>query len=252
MQLKQISGYIQSIYFAVYEDKILLLDGCCKADVELIFNYITKELNRPIEQLKAIVVTHMHPDHAGAANTLKKRYGCSIISGDVEGDWYTGFSGFLMYISDVFLAKWVAKRLGKQQKYIWYFPRINADFLLKDNQKIPGFEDWTIIETHGHTDRDISLYHQDSKTVYVADLAVKVKSKFIPPFPVFYPKRYLHSLAKIERLKPSKVILAHGGEVVISHDEYKYLVSLAPKVPMTLWRAIKSKLMTIFKATKKC
>lgn len=61
MQLKQIPGYIQSIYLAVYDDKILLLDGCCKADVNLIFDYITKELNRPIGQLKAVIVTHMHP-----------------------------------------------------------------------------------------------------------------------------------------------------------------------------------------------
>ncbi len=67
MEIRQIQGYIQSIYFAVYHDKILLLDGCCKADINQIERFITQELKRPIEQLKAVVVTHMHPDHAGAA-----------------------------------------------------------------------------------------------------------------------------------------------------------------------------------------
>ena len=247
MQLQQISGYIQTIYFAVYDDKILLLDGCCKADVELIYDYITKDLNRPIEQLKAVVVTHMHPDHAGAANTLRKRFGCKVISGHATGGWYSNIDGLLMYISDIFLTKWVAKRLGKPRKNIWYFPWLRANFLLRDNDKIPNFEDWSVIATHGHTDRDISLFHQASKTVYVADLAVKVKNKFIPPFPVFYPNRYQSSLTKIEKLKPKKVILAHGGEVKISHEDYSHLLSLAPKTPITHWRATKSKLAKTFK-----
>jgi len=247
MQLKQITGYIQSIYLAVYDDKILLLDGCCKADVELIYNYITKELNRPIEQLVAVVVTHMHPDHAGAANTLKKRFGCKIISGYVDTNWYSGIDGFFMYLSDILLTMWVASRLGKPRKYICYSPRLKTDYFLRDNELIPGFEDWKVIETHGHTDRDISLFHDASKTVYVADLAVKVKNKFIPPFPVFYPNRYRNSLNKVKQLKPNNVILAHGGKVNISHKDYEHLLGLAPKVPMTHWRVTKLKLAKIFK-----
>lgn len=247
MQLKQISGYIQSIYLAVYDNKILLLDGCCKADVDLIHDYITGELNRPIEHLKTVVVTHMHPDHSGAANILKKRYGCRIVTGQSEGHWYKGLDGFLMFVTDVLLTKWVAKRLGKARKNIWYWPRLDVDQKLSDGDCIPEFEDWSVIETHGHTDRDISLFHAESKTVYVADLAVKVKNKFIPPFPVFYPNRYRKSLTKVEQLKPKHVVLAHNGEVNISHEEYLALVSLAPRVPTTHWRATKSKLARIFK-----
>ncbi|MCL9782599.1 MBL fold metallo-hydrolase [Vibrio sp. S4M6] len=246
MQLKQISGYIQSIYLAVYDDKILLLDGCCKPDVNVVYDYITQELNRPIEHLEAVVVTHMHPDHAGAANTLKRRFGCKIYSGCVEGEWYSGVDGFFMYLSEIILGKWVAKRLGKPRKSIWYWPRLNADALLKDNELIPGFEDWQVIETHGHTDRDLSLFHKHSKKVYVADLAVKVKNKYIPPFPIFHPNRYRNSLKKVEELKPSSVILAHGGEVSFSREEYEYLVNLAPKVPVTHWRVTKAKLMRVF------
>jgi len=247
MQIHQISGYIQTIYLAVYDDKILLLDGCCKADVDLICHFITQELGRPIEQLKAVIITHMHPDHAGAANSLKQRFGCKLISGYAKGNWYSGFEGCLMYLSDILLTQWVAKRLGKKRKSVWYLPRLNTALLLKDNETIPGFEDWKIIETHGHTDRDISLFHTPSKKVYVADLAVKVKNKFIPPFPLFYPNRYQKSLKKIESLQPSSIILAHGGEVKINREQYLNLLSLAPKVPMTHWRTTKSKLAKVFK-----
>ncbi|QBF82535.1 MBL fold metallo-hydrolase [Shewanella maritima] len=248
MQLKHIQGYIQSIYFAVYDDKILLLDGCCKADVDRIHDYITLDLQRPISDLKAVVVTHMHPDHAGAANQLKARYGCKIITANVTGNWYSGFDGWCMFVSDILLTKWVASRLKKPRKNIWYWPRLQADYLLSDGDLIPDFEQWQVVETQGHTDRDISLFHQPTKTVYVADLAVQVKNKFIPPFPVFYPNRYKNSLQKIEQLRPSKVILAHGGEVAITHEDYLHLVSLAPTTPATHWRATKSKLAKVFKS----
>ena len=189
----------------------------------------------------------MHPDHAGAANTLKRRFGCKIFSGYAEGEWYSGIDGFFMYLSEIFLGKWLAKRLGKPRKSIWYWPRLNADLLLRDNETVHGFEDWQVIETQGHTDRDLSLYHQPTGKVYVADLAVKVKNKYIPPFPIFHPNRYRNSLRKIAQLQPTSVILAHGGEVTFSHEEYEYLVSLAPKAPVTLWRVTKSKLEKIFK-----
>ena len=247
MQLHQLSGYIQSIYLAVYDDKILLLDGCCKADVKLITRYIEHDLNRPLTHLKTCVVTHMHPDHSGAANLLKQQTGCNIVTSNVTGNWYSGLDGWLMFVTDIILAKWVAGRLGKPRANIWYLPRLKNPIKVNDGGLIPGFEDWQVIESQGHTDRDISLFHLPTKKVYVADLAVKVKGKYIPPFPVFYPNRYRRSLSKIEALKPSAVILAHGGEVQISHEQYLYLVDKAPDVPMTHWRSVKAKLSRVFR-----
>jgi len=246
MQIQQINGYIQSIYLAVYDDKIMLLDGCCRPDVDLIHDYITNALNRPISDLKTVIVTHMHPDHAGAANELKRRFDCQIVTGFAEREWYSGIDGALMYVSDVLLTQWVAKRMKQEKKSVWYRPKLQADHELNDGESIPGFEDWRVVETQGHTDRDISVFHMPSKTIYVADLVVKVKGKFIPPFPVFHPNRYRRSLQKVEQLRPNKVIVAHNGEVRISQDEYEQLLALAPDVPLTHWRATKSKLKKAF------
>ncbi|WP_163932723.1 MBL fold metallo-hydrolase [Paraferrimonas sp. SM1919] len=242
MKIHQLSGYIQNIYLAVYADKIMLLDGCSKTDLGLIEHYIVAQLQRPITDLKVVVVTHMHPDHAGAANSLKKRFGCKLVTGSAKGHWYSGWDGWIMFVTDVVLGQWVAARLGKTKRSLWFWPRPNSDYKLNDGELIPDFEDWQVIDTQGHTDRDISLFHIPTKTVYVADLAVKVKDKIIPPFPIFYPNRYASSLAKVEALKPKRVILAHGGDVQISHEEYLYLVSKAPKKPTTHWRVTKAKL----------
>ena len=91
MKIHEINGYIQSIYLAEYKDKLLLLDGCCRSDVAVVVDYIENTLNKPLTQLKLVVVTHLHPDHAGGAMVFRNRYKIPICSWDVGRPWYRGF-----------------------------------------------------------------------------------------------------------------------------------------------------------------
>jgi len=240
MKLHHLQGYIQSVYLAEYADKLLLLDGCSRADIPMLKRFIRDELARPLSDLKLIVVTHMHPDHAGAAHKLKALTGGKIAASNVSGQWYSGVDGKIMHMTDILLAKWVARRLKKPSRTITYPRKLKADFHLGDGDSLPGFEDWRAIETQGHTDRDLSLHHLPSDKIYVADLMVKVKGHYIPPFPVFYPNRYRASLQKIIHLNPASIALAHGGVVHPTKAQYQHLVSLAPKIPMTHWRSFKA------------
>lgn len=242
MKLHHIDGHIQTILLAEYPDKLLLLDGCCRSDVPMLKKFITQTLQRPFNDLTLVVVTHMHPDHAGAANKLRKITGCKIATANVSGQWYSGIEGRIMHITDILLAKWVAKRMKKPRVNIWYSSQLDADYKLNDSEQLPGFSDWVALATQGHTDRDLSLHHLPSNKVYVADLIVKVKNKYIPPFPIFYPNRYRASLHKVIALKPQSTILAHGGEVNLTDDDYQHLLTLAPKVPKTHWRSVKERL----------
>ncbi|WP_019029211.1 MBL fold metallo-hydrolase [Colwellia piezophila] len=242
MKLHHLAGHIQTILLAEYPDKLLLLDGCCRSDISLLKHFITDVLQRPFSDLTLVVVTHMHPDHAGAANKLRKITGCKIATANVSGQWYSGLDGRIMHITDILLTKWVAKRMKKPSGKIWYSSQLTADYKLNDGEPLPGFTDWLALSTQGHTDRDLSLLHTPSNKIYVADLMVKVKDKFIPPFPIFYPNRYRASLHKVISLKPTSIILAHGGEVNFSAADYQNLLALAPKTPRTHWRLIKAKL----------
>ncbi|MCO4799187.1 MAG: MBL fold metallo-hydrolase, partial [Colwelliaceae bacterium] len=139
MKLHQLQGYIQTILLAEYPDRLLLLDGCCRADVTFIKNYITKTLNRPLNHLKLIVVTHMHPDHAGGARKLRGLTGCNIACANVSGEWYSGLDGKLMHITDILLTRWVANKMKKKQRWLWYPTKLNADFKLNDGEILPNF-----------------------------------------------------------------------------------------------------------------
>lgn len=246
MKLHHIDGHIQTILLAEYPDKLLLLDGCCRSDVVMLKLFITQTLQRPFTDLTLVVVTHMHPDHAGAANKLRKITGCKIATANVNGQWYSGIEGRLMHLTDILLAKWVAKRMKKPRVNIWYPSQLNADYKLNDGEQLPGFSEWVALATQGHTDRDLSLHHLPSNKIYVADLIVKVKKKYIPPFPIFYPSRYRASLHKVMALKPQSIILAHGGEVNLTDHDYQHLLHLAPKIPKTHWRAVKAEFLKTF------
>ena len=246
MTLYEFDGYIQSIYLVEYPHGLLLLDGACRADVSTICNFIEDTLQRPLSDLKLVVSTHMHPDHAGAATKLRELTGCKIAAGVANKHWYTGLDGVLMYLTDMALTRWVAGKKGKQTENIWYPRKLVPDIYLQDGQLLPEFEDWQVVTTHGHTDRDISLYHKETSKIYVADLIVIVKGQYAPPFPVFHPNRYKASLKKVQQLNVETIVLAHGGEKQISDQQWQQLLTKAPPNPATHWRSAKRKLIKAF------
>lgn len=247
IKLHKLDGYIQTILLAEYQNKLLLLDGCSRADVSLIKHFILNTLQRPLSDLRLVVVTHMHPDHAGAAHKLRKITGCKIASANVEGQWYSGFDGKLMHLTDLLLTRWVANKKKQPQRWLWYSSKLAADYHLNDGELLPGFDDWQALSTQGHTDRDISLRHLPSNRIYIADLIVTTRKGFIPPFPIFYPERYRNSVMKIAELNPESVILAHGGEVNLSQEIFEQVLLKAPNKPMTHWRSVKAKLKQVLR-----
>lgn len=242
-EIIRLEGYIQSSYLAIYPNKLLLLDGCCRADVTMILEYIKNTLERPISDLKVVMVTHMHPDHAGGAYALKKATGCMIVSANKSKQWYAGVSGQIMHLVDTGLAYYVARRQARPFKNLWYSAHLNPDITVKDGDRVPEFDDWQVLETSGHTDRDLSLLHLPTRQVYTADLIIKLRHKFVAPFPIYDPKAYISSLQKIKDLQPSKVMMAHGRELYINAETFDMLIKQAPKQPRTVKDTIKHKLL---------
>jgi glyoxylase-like metal-dependent hydrolase (beta-lactamase superfamily II) len=194
-------------------------------------------LQRNLSDLKTIVVTHMHPDYAGAAHKLRKLTGCVIVSADKDQHWYKGLNGILMHWIDVLLTLYVGRKLKKGFKNIYYSRKLNPDIKVKDGEKVAHFPEWSILETPGHTDRDLSVLHNEKNWVYVADLIIKLRSRFISPFPVFYPNQYRASLDRIKQLDAQKILLAHGGMLAMQDTDFEKLIEKSPKIPRTPLRA---------------
>jgi glyoxylase-like metal-dependent hydrolase (beta-lactamase superfamily II) len=241
MKIHTIQGYIQNIHLVEYDHGCLLLDGCSIADFDLLKSYFETHLKRPFQDLKAVVVTHMHPDHAGCAHALRKATSCQIFSGHFTHQWYAGIQGKFAHLVDIGLATWVASRMGKKRRFIWYSPSLKPDVMLEDNAPIPEFEEWKIISTPGHTDRDISVFHSASGHIYVADLIVQVKKQLAPPFPVHHPDLYKASLSKLKTLDIKYYLMAHVAKLNHNDVNIDKLLDISPAHPKTSWLAFKGK-----------
>ncbi|MEN8138315.1 MAG: MBL fold metallo-hydrolase [Bacteroidota bacterium] len=227
-KIHHLEGYIQSLYLVEYSDKLLLLDGGSRGDVLWIENFITKTLKRPISDLKLIVVTHLHPDHAGAAPHLREKYNIPI-AGHPELDyWYLGYRGQMQHLIDTLLAWYVAVKSRDNYKRMWYPRSLKPDYEVCDGQSLPFFDDWEVICTPGHTTHDISVLNRNEKLIYIGDLAVKLGGKFNLPFPVSLPKVMGKSLDKVIDLDLHKILFAHGG--VVSKNPKEALLHVKSKL----------------------
>lgn len=168
--------------------------------------------------LKLVVVTHAHPDHSGGAMLFHSRYNIPIAAPTNINKWYAGPKGFVTYVVDLALTYLVAKRKARGFQWIFFPLKVKAQFYLEDQSTLPGFEDWQVISTPGHTFSDISLYHNESRILYLADNLVASKSSFYRPYPIVSPASYRSSLQKYIDLAPQKFLLAHYGEHEISKE----------------------------------
>lgn len=229
MILHEIQGHIQSLYLVEYPDRLLLLDAGCRCDVEVVEAY-ARSIQRSLSELKLVVVTHMHPDHAGGAQEYRRRYGAQIVSGADE-DWYKGLSGSVQHLIDILLAYWVASRMGRPLRWLWYPKLLDADLHLQEGDQLPGFVDWSIKATPGHTGEDISLWHASTGTLYVADVILKVRGRFIAPFPVEFPELYERTLQQLLRLDIREMLMAHGGRSGVQAEDFWKVLSTLSSLP---------------------
>jgi len=210
-KIHEIQGHIQSIFIIEYADRLLLTDCGSRADFNKIKDFIENDLKKQMQDIKLAVVTHTHPDHVGLAQKLQKKYKIPVLAHPSANKWYSGFGGHLQHTIDIFLAWYVSIKQKNPPHRMWFPANLQADYLPQDGESLPFFNDWKVIYSPGHTAHDISLYHPETQTIYVGDVVLKIKNKYVLPMPVTLPGLMDKSLLKLSKLKIKNILLAHGG-----------------------------------------
>ena len=238
----QIEGYIQTLHLVEYPDRLLLLDGGCRCDAPEVFRFIQDKLNRPISDLKLVVITHAHPDHIGGRE-IYQDHGISVASTKENLDFYKGFDGFLTYCIDCILTYFVAYKRKKGWKNIFFSRKIHFDHSLNIGDDLPFFSDWTILSSPGHTLSDISVYHSDSSTIYVADCLISSRQGFFHPYPILDPQQYKETLRTLASMNIKRFLLAHQGEHSISTEMIQEVIDGTPDTPRNHINSIRKRLL---------
>lgn len=240
------------MYLIEYPDKLLLFDSGCKADVDKVEKFVTQTLHRPITDLKLVVVSHPHPDHLGGAATFQKKWNIPIATNLETTRWYTGFHGRVNYLVDVLLTYYVGHRLKQSKRVDLFFQAtIKPEHLISEGSRLPGFEDWQVLSTPGHTPMDMCFYHAETETIYVADMFIKKRDKFIRPYPIYLPQDYRSSLGRVLKLPIKNFLLAHYGIVQLTEEGrlgLQGLIDATPKTPRTHRRSLHKVLLKFFKS----
>lgn len=169
---------------------------------------------------RAIIMTHGHFDHAGAAVELAEKWDVPVYAHRLERPYLTGKANYPEADPTV--------EGGLIAKISSLFPEEPVDlgpFLhdLPEDKSVPEMPGWRWIHTPGHTPGHVSFFHDEMKILLAGDAFVTVQQdalyKVIIQKPeVTGPPRYFtpdwkaakESVEKLEKLKPFLAVTGHG------------------------------------------
>jgi glyoxylase-like metal-dependent hydrolase (beta-lactamase superfamily II) len=162
------------------------------------------------EQPRALLLTHIHLDHAAATGALVRRW--------PELEVYVHERGARHLIDPSRLLASAERLYGDQMEYLWGeivpVPEANV-------KPLAGGEDvlgMRVAYTPGHASHHVCYFHGDSGTAFVGDVAaVRIPGVdlVVPPTPPpdIDIETWLESIATVESWRPERLALTHFGAI---------------------------------------
>ena len=231
MKIHRVKTRLVNSYVIAYPDRLLVIDVAVKCHRQVL-GFIEQELQRPISDISLAICTHDDPDHIGGLTELAR------LSGAEQGipyaaaaplkKWANDPAGALVRfatgVREAFRARsWQmyvnkerderAKQLAHYQGTADHRDTSTRQVLLKHRQTLPGFEDWQVIHTPGHSWDSCCYFHADSGSLISGDTllgSAKLKRLVVPS--IYSNKRQtLASLKRLGKLKIQAVYPGHGS-----------------------------------------
>ena len=221
-----------NIYLLV-DEELTLIDTGFPGNASAIERYV-RSLGRQPDEIRHILVTHSHPDHAGSVGALRRRTGASVLA----------------HRDDT--------RQVKDQAYLSYLgigslplpgsPRVLVDGFVEDGQVLPTLGGLEVLHAPGHTPGSICLYLRERGVLFTGDLVVNRGQRISPPlpFPRSNRERYRTSLERVAGLDFEVACFAHGGVWRVGTSrEFRRLVRWYVERP--LWRRVLGNIPTLLR-----
>ena len=177
--------------------------------------------------IEQIILTHHHPDHTGLIEQFPR---VDMLVGHKNNDlWLTRDQAFLdrykQFFHEFFIASGVPKSfkgfLEKQEEPLLYAGEGKLTAFLEEDDRLPGHEDWRVIDTKGHAQSHISFFRESDGVLVGGDHILE----HISPNPIIEPPhdgeeerakplvQYRKNLLKCLSLGISTVYPGHGINV---------------------------------------
>jgi glyoxylase-like metal-dependent hydrolase (beta-lactamase superfamily II) len=215
-------GHI-NVYFIEGTQGWLLVDTGWNTDESFstLHNYLIK-IGAGFEDIRQIVVTHIHPDHYGMAGRLKKLSGATLAMHHIEKGLikprYVSMNELLIQTDRLLIASGTPRHIAATLRDATldlehYIVPVPPDITLHDGDTIAtGKFNFRVIWTPGHASGHICLYEPDRKILLSGDhILPKITSNIsLNPQSLENPLgRYLKSLQEIRELDVKLTLPGH-------------------------------------------
>ena len=170
-------------YLLLGHERVFVVDVGSTSDHRPILEAL-HQLGRPPEQVRGILPTHLHMDHIIGVDGLARLLGVPVYLGPVAWEAVNG-SRALRFPRRRHLLRatptWVYQgaprgsledcRVGLEYGFPWSRNRFGVPLVpcLEDDTSVLGLDGWTVLQTPGHADDAISLYHAGARFLVAGD-----------------------------------------------------------------------------------
>jgi glyoxylase-like metal-dependent hydrolase (beta-lactamase superfamily II) len=222
------SGITQTtVYFVRSGSSWVLIDAGWAGDGPRI-QKAAEALFGPGSRADAILLTHEHPDHDGAALELARTWDCMVYMHPEEVPIARrDFSA--MVASAHPLDRWLIlplmRAMGRRRREAVFARSSLASVArsLEPGSQIPGLPGWECIHTPGHTPGHVSFFRPRDRVLVTGDALVTLKVRSVtglllqlrglsgPPWYTTWNRNAAsESIEKLARLKPNVLASGHG------------------------------------------
>lgn len=173
--MKRISNNIYQISlgwvnaFVIEDDGLTLIDTGTKGCTGKIFSAIKNAGKNPYD-IKRIILTHAHPDHAGSAEEIKRILGIPVMAHYEDAKIMRYGIAFRKEIClTPGLKNWLIYELAIKRSGINIEP-VSIDEQLSDHDLLPLLGGIRVIHTPGHSKGHISLLAENEEVLIAGDL----------------------------------------------------------------------------------
>lgn len=134
-----------------------LIDTGVDGTEKVIAQYL-KSIGRDIKDVQAVLFTHSHPDHIGAAGEIKKLTGCKFYACEGERDWIED-------IEKQFLERPIPNFKGLLNQSVPIDETVGDGSVVRLEDGIT----LRVIETGGHSRESLSYYFEEEHILFTGD-----------------------------------------------------------------------------------
>jgi glyoxylase-like metal-dependent hydrolase (beta-lactamase superfamily II) len=236
MKIHLVKTRLVNSYIIEYPDRLLVVDVAVKCH-RYVLGYIEQELKRPVSDVELVICTHDDADHMGGIFALARLCEADVAipfasgrgshklannpTGGLRRLLTSGREMFRARAWDMYFNKDRDRAASKQAKHqqpvedSTSSTKSKINYRLKGGNGIPGFDDWQIVHTPGHSWDSCCYYHPQTSSLITGDtLLGSGKENRLVVASIYSSRRQtVRTLKKLSKLNVSSVYPGHGSVI---------------------------------------